>query len=86
VFGGEVPKVPEQRANGFGAELLLPRTAALLIFVELRDVERALHRLAQSYNVSFEVAAWQLLNSGADLSTKEKQLLLKYTYRYNAVA
>jgi Zn-dependent peptidase ImmA (M78 family) len=84
VFGGEVPKVPEQRANGFGAELLLPRTSALATFIEAGDVEGTLEQLAKNYKVSFEIAAWQLLNSSADLSTGQRQLLLKHTYRYNA--
>ncbi len=86
VFGGEVPKVPEQRANGFGAELLLPRASALTTFVKVGDAEKALEQLAKSYNVSFEIAAWQLLNSGAEFSTSQRQLLLKHTYRYNAAA
>ena len=81
VFGGEVPKVPEQRANGFGAELLLPRTSALTALIEVGDAEKALEQLAKDYNVSFEIAAWQLLNSGAELSASQRQLLLKHTYR-----
>ena len=69
VFGGEVPKVPEQRANAFGAELLLTRNDALMVYLKLRDVEDALVEIANNYKVSFEVAAWQLLNSHAELST-----------------
>ena len=84
VFGGEVPKVPEQRANAFGAELLLTRSAALMTYLRLRDVEGALEAIAKNYNVSFEVAAWQLLNSRAELSASQRQLLLKHTYRYGA--
>ena len=84
VFGGEVPKVPEQRANAFGAELLLTRNAALMVYLELRDVEEALKAIAKNYNVSFEVAAWQLINSRAELSASQRQLLLKHTYRYAA--
>ena len=84
VFGGEVPKVPEQRANAFGAELLLTRNAALMAYLKLRDVEGALETIAKNYSVSFEVAAWQLLNSRAELSAGQRQLLLKHTYRYGA--
>ena len=84
VFGGEVPKVPEQRANAFGAELLLTRNDALMVYLKLRDVEDALVEIANNYKVSFEVAAWQLLNSHAELSTSQRQLLLKHTYRHAA--
>jgi Zn-dependent peptidase ImmA (M78 family) len=84
VFGGEVPKVPEQRANAFGAELLLTRDAALTIFLRIRDVEEALGEIAKNYRVSFEVAAWQLLNSRAELSASQRQLVLKHTYRHAA--
>jgi len=82
VFGGEVPRIPEQRANAFGAELLLTRSAALSVYLKSNDVEEALHAIAKNYNVSFEVAAWQLLNSQAELSTNQRQVLLKHTYRY----
>jgi len=84
VFGGEVPKIPEQRANAFGAELLLTRNAALMAYLKLRDVEESLEAIAKNYKVSFEVAAWQLLNSRAELSASQRQLLLKHTYRYAA--
>ena len=84
VFGGEVPKVPEQRANAFGAELLLTRNAALMVYLKLRDVEEAIEAIAKNYDVSFEVAAWQLLNSRAELSASQRQLLLKHTYRHAA--
>jgi len=84
VFGGEVPKVPEQRANAFGAELLLTRNAALMVYLTTRDVEGALEAIAKNYNVSFEVAAWQLLNSRAEFSAGQRQLLLKHTYRHAA--
>jgi Zn-dependent peptidase ImmA (M78 family) len=83
VLGGEVPKVPEQRANAFGAELLLTRNAARMAYLELRgDVEEAVQAIAKDYRVSFEVAAWQLLNSRPELSASQRQLLLKYTYLY----
>jgi len=84
VFGGEVPKVPERRANAFGAELLLARNATLMIYLKLRDVAEALKAIAKNYKVSFEVAAWQLLNSGAELSASQRQLVLKHTYRHAA--
>jgi Zn-dependent peptidase ImmA (M78 family) len=84
VFGGEVPKLPEQRANAFGAELLLTRSAAQAAFVRIQNVEEALSQLATTYNVSFEVAAWQMLNSRAELSTGQRSELLKHTFRYAA--
>lgn len=84
VFGGEVPKIPEQRANAFGAELLLTRNAALMVYLKIRNVEETLETIAKSYRVSFEVAAWQLLNSRAEFSAGQRQLLLKHTYRYSA--
>jgi Zn-dependent peptidase ImmA (M78 family) len=84
VFGGEVPRHPEQRANAFGAELLLTRNAAFSAYLKLGEIERTLETLAESYKVSFEVAAWQLLNSRAELSSSQRQVLLKHTYRYHA--
>jgi Zn-dependent peptidase ImmA (M78 family) len=84
VFGGEVPRIPEQRANAFGAELLLTRNAALTVYLKEGNVENALEVIAKNYNVSFEVAAWQLLNSRVELSAGQRQLLLKHTYRYAA--
>jgi Zn-dependent peptidase ImmA (M78 family) len=83
VFGGEVPKLPEQRANAFGAELLLSRSRARDAFLRFKDIERSLEDLAKDYVVSFEVAAWQLLNSGVKFSSHERNLLLKHTYRFN---
>lgn len=83
VFGGEVPKVPEQRANAFAAELLLSRETARTVFEKVRELEKTLEQLAKAYNVSFEVAAWQLLNSGVELLTSQRQLLLKHTYRFS---
>jgi hypothetical protein len=66
------------------AELLLTRNAALMAYLKLKDVEQALEAIAKNYNVSFEVAAWQLLNSRAELSAGQRQLLLKHSYRYGA--
>ena len=55
-----------------------------MAYLKLRDVEESLEAIAKNYKVSFEVAAWQLLNSRAELSASQRQLLLKHTYRYAA--
>jgi Zn-dependent peptidase ImmA (M78 family) len=79
----------EQRANAFAAEFLLPRfeagraVTAELEFVYAPDarrraVEAALQRLNTDYDVSFEIAAWQIKNSGHHLSDADEGALQPY--------
>ena len=68
VLGGNGPRYPEQRANAFAAEFLLPKS---IVVQEIRDAEdqfRVIKRLRVRYDVSQEVAAWQILNSGVGLN------------------
>jgi len=89
VLGGRVPPHLEQRANAFAAEFLLPRfeagraVTAELEFVYAPDarrraVEAALQRLNTDYDVSFEIAAWQIKNSGHHLSDADEGALQPY--------
>ncbi|MBZ0145983.1 MAG: ImmA/IrrE family metallo-endopeptidase [Pseudorhodoplanes sp.] len=81
-LGGAVPRVPEQRANAFAAELLVPRDHAQTIVSASSDISDALTQLTEKYRVSYEVAAWQILNSGAQLSSDDRRALLRHTYRF----
>jgi Zn-dependent peptidase ImmA (M78 family) len=85
VLGGRVPPDVERRANAFAAELLLPRSRAREITGEhlkfayteetrQSAIEAALKDLAQRFDVSFETAAWQILNSTA-LTEKQVEFL-----------
>lgn len=83
-LGGDVPEIPEQRANAFAAELLLPQDRARKIWSESDSVDSALAALSERYHVSFEVAAWQVLKSTPDISVQDKNVLLQHTYRNRA--
>jgi hypothetical protein len=67
VLGGRTPVVPEQRANAFAAELLLPRSIAGAAFPNGSAVEKQTESLKDRYGVSAEVVAWQALRSGLPL-------------------
>jgi Zn-dependent peptidase ImmA (M78 family) len=88
VLGGRVPARIEARANAFAAELLLPRSAVAsylrdeLAFVNQRDardsvIEGAVSDFAVEYEVSHELSAWQIRNSGAIEEADESVLLPK---------
>lgn len=81
-LGGDVPEIPEQRANAFAAELLLPRNRAQKIWLESESVDDALAKVSKCYHVSYEVAAWQILKSSSDIPVQDKNVLLKHTYRH----
>jgi hypothetical protein len=79
VLGGSLPPRVERRARAFAAELLLPQEAAraaseakLDSGIDIEDVVAA---LVDEYDVSLEVAAWQIRNSGADLTTLDRRYL-----------
>jgi Zn-dependent peptidase ImmA (M78 family) len=63
VLGGMTPKLLEQRARAFAAEFLLPRTLAIEAMRGKGSVESILLELSDKYQVSFEVAARQVVNS-----------------------
>ena len=68
VINGNVPKWVEQRADAFAAELLLPRKVAANAVDPRADIEEIVTSLSRKYNVSRELTAWQIRNSGIDLS------------------
>jgi Zn-dependent peptidase ImmA (M78 family) len=63
VLGGNVPKLVEQRARAFAAELLLPRAIAGTELARASNPGAAVAELAARYRVSQEVIAWQAHNS-----------------------
>jgi len=81
VFGGIVPRHPEQRANAFAAEFLLPKSVAVERIHKATDVARTIERLPEQFAVSRELAAWQIINSRAyaELGNDEKALLRSWT-------
>jgi len=64
VYGGHTYKDVEARANAFAAEFLLPRAAARTVCAAAEDGEDYLRSSCGVYDVSREMAAWQLRNSG----------------------
>ncbi len=79
VLGGSLPPRVERRARAFAAELLLPRDAARVATEAALnsggDIEDVVAALVEEYDVSREVAAWQIRNSGADLTTLDRRFL-----------
>lgn len=63
VLGGNVPRHPEQRANAFAAEFLLPKKVAIERIRSSSDVSKTIERLPDQFAVSRELAAWQIINS-----------------------
>lgn len=74
-LGGNSPKSTESRANAFAAEFLLPQSEAIAEFAASKSAAEALSKLTRSFNVSWEIAAWQVLNSGYDLSHDARTVL-----------
>ncbi|MFI5461175.1 MAG: ImmA/IrrE family metallo-endopeptidase [Isosphaerales bacterium] len=68
VVNGNVPKWVEQRADAFAAELLLPRKTAKEVAESIPDIENLVHTLTSRFGVSRELTAWQIKNSGIELS------------------
>jgi len=75
VLGGNVPKLVEQRARAFAAELLLPRGVASRAFTSEGEPERTLVRLSSTYGVSHEVVAWQARNADRPLPVEVEHFL-----------
>lgn len=64
VLGGQTPISLEKRARAFAAEFLLPRSQAIIAAMQRPgSVEFILGDLMKHYQVSYEVAAWQIVNS-----------------------
>jgi Zn-dependent peptidase ImmA (M78 family) len=63
VLGGLTPESLEQRARAFAAEFLLPGRQAIAAMHGRGSVESILVALTEKYQVSKEVAAWQIVNS-----------------------
>ena len=80
VQGGRLPRRPEQRANAFAAEFLLPRSAIVNAARKNQSVASLLDYLSDTFDVSHELAAWQVLNSELSLNRTENALVKSYTY------
>ncbi|MFP4171860.1 MAG: ImmA/IrrE family metallo-endopeptidase [Candidatus Hydrogenedentota bacterium] len=65
VLGGFTPAHAEKRARAFAAEFLLPREAAVEVLRNAESLGTSMDKLQRDYEVSREVAAWQILNSKA---------------------
>ncbi len=75
VLGGNLPKLVEQRARAFAAELLLPRTVAGVEFFRSQNPDHTLALLSNQYSVSQEVVAWQARNSDSVLPRSVENFL-----------
>jgi Zn-dependent peptidase ImmA (M78 family) len=73
VLGGNVPRYPEQRANAFAAEFLLPKAVAVEKLRKTDDKMSAINWLVEHFWVSRELAAWQILNSNQARSELDRQ-------------
>jgi hypothetical protein len=67
ILGGNAPRYPEQRANAFAAEFLLPKSTAVdrIKNAAVDEQVGTIKRIRIHFDVSQEVAAWQILNSPA---------------------
>ena len=65
VFGGRAPPLVEKRANAFAAEFLLPRHRASRHLETYNYSLKAVTDLMDVYDVSRELAAWQVFRSDA---------------------
>jgi Zn-dependent peptidase ImmA (M78 family) len=82
VLGGNVPRHPEQRANAFAAEFLLPKAEAIEWASDTTELtETTIKALTDRFGASREIAAWQILNSPAvnELNGEERRLLKSWT-------
>jgi len=82
VLGGNVPRQPEQRANAFAAEFLLPKRVIVEELRKATDAVRTIKSLRVHYEVSQELAAWQIINSRAayaELDDEARELLASWT-------
>ena len=75
VMGGLAPRHAERRANAFQAEFLVPQEVVGLAFSQTDNPVRVLGRLANRYQASHEIIAWQAHHSGVPLSPDAAKLL-----------
>jgi len=73
VLGGGVPSAPEERANAFAAELLLPEHDAGIFYTRSSSADDALRSLTRTYGVTKTLAAWQILKRFGEGSPSLKQ-------------
>lgn len=65
VLGGHSPSLPEQRANAFAAEFLLPQSIAWRAIQQQTNIQTAVERLCNDYGVGKQIVGWQIQNGGA---------------------
>jgi len=75
VLGGQVPKHPEQRANAFAAEFLLPQKEAAERVRHASSVVEAAAELSRTYQVSRELTFRQITNSSLELNAQDRLAL-----------
>jgi NAD(P)-dependent dehydrogenase (short-subunit alcohol dehydrogenase family) len=88
VFGGNVPRHPEQRANAFAAEFLLPKSIVAERIPKAGDAQKAIEQLREQFGVSRELTAWQIINTAVafnSLGSSEKVLLKSWTANVEGV-
>lgn len=82
VLGGNVPRHPEQRANAFAAEFLLPKSVVVSRLRAATDAMESIEEILRQFGVSRELAAWQIINAAtvfSTLSNSEKSELRSWT-------
>lgn len=82
VLGGNVPRHPEQRANAFAAEFLLPKSVVISRLPSAMEKMEAIEKILREFAVSRELAAWQIINTASvfgTLSYSEKSDLRSWT-------
>lgn len=81
VLGDDAPRYPEQRASAFAAEFLLPKSVAAEHVRNATDIEDAVQGLRTTFDVSRELAAWQVINGPAHhaLDPRDRHLLRRWT-------
>ena len=62
VLGGMTPRVPEQRANAFAAEFLVPQQWAIGVYNNVENAEAAVDTITRTYRVTRKLAAMQMIN------------------------
>jgi hypothetical protein len=77
VLGGRTPEHVEKRARAFAAEFLMPRQAAAERLLDPDNRRTTLESLPHEYDVSRELAGWQVRNGPAYkyLASAEKRLV-----------
>lgn len=81
VLGDGAPRYPEQRASAFAAEFLLPKNVAAERVRNAYGVQDAVSTLLRDFEVSRELAAWQIINGPSfhSLGHSDQELLHSWT-------